>query len=134
MANDSTIFFFRISDIYPMLSNILPIFPQCTVIFSHLIHFFSWFIVKSVECLILESFLFAIFMLEKTWSKSMEKSQNSVGSIPSGFARPGQYLEHREMDRMTSTVRVFARAKPEDKLDAVAKIFMFFFGGFMWKP
>ena len=31
---------------------------------------------------------------------------------------PGQYLEHRDMDRMTSTVRVFARAKPEDKLDA----------------
>ena len=76
---------------------------------------------------ILESFLFAIFMLEKTWSKSMEKSQNSVGSIPSGFAWPGQYLEHREMDRMTSTVRVFARAKPEDKLDAWSGEDWFFF-------
>lgn len=33
------------------------------------------------------------------------------------FSLGGQYLEQKEMDRMTSTVRVFARAKPEDKLE-----------------
>ena len=34
-----------------------------------------------------------------------------------GLLLGGHYLEQREMDRMTSTVRVFARAKPEDKLE-----------------
>ena len=49
---------------------------------------------------------------------------------------PGQYLEHRDMDRMTSTVRVFARAKPEDKLDAgrcyAVFVFSAFFRGVEW--
>ncbi|CAJ1449607.1 unnamed protein product [Effrenium voratum] len=34
----------------------------------------------------------------------------------------GNYLSEKDMDRMTSTVRVFARAKPEDKLEIVKSI------------
>ena len=104
-----------------VIQHITDIFPQSDPVRNSpiLSNVFSWFIVKSVECLrYLNPFCSPFLCWKKTWSKSMEKSQNSVGSIPSGFARPGQYLEHREMDRMTSTVRVFARAKPEDKLEA----------------
>lgn len=35
-------------------------------------------------------------------------------------ARPnGEYLSHQEMDQITRSTRVFARAKPEDKLEIV---------------
>merc|ERR1712051_201669 len=37
--------------------------------------------------------------------------------------RPGgEYLSHEDMDRMTGSVRVFARAKPEDKLEIVKSL------------
>lgn len=51
------------------------------------------------------------------------QDDEATAAVDCNSLRPGgQYLEHREMDRMTSTVRVFARAKPEDKLEIVKSI------------
>jgi hypothetical protein len=42
-------------------------------------------------------------------------------TLPGGNLRiaEGVYIEEHEMDRFTSTCNVFARAKPEDKLQIV---------------
>ncbi|CAK8988857.1 Calcium-transporting ATPase 1 (BACCA1) [Durusdinium trenchii] len=51
------------------------------------------------------------------------QDDEATAAVDCNCLRPGgQYLETKEMDRMTSTVRVFARAKPEDKLEIVKSI------------
>ena len=51
------------------------------------------------------------------------QDDEATAAVDCNSLRPGgQYLEQKEMDRMTSTVRVFARAKPEDKLEIVKSI------------
>eukprot|EP00425_Heterocapsa_triquetra_P014693 CAMPEP_0195152994 /NCGR_PEP_ID=MMETSP0448-20130528/182926_1 /TAXON_ID=66468 /ORGANISM="Heterocapsa triquestra, Strain CCMP 448" /LENGTH=1051 /DNA_ID=CAMNT_0040191759 /DNA_START=111 /DNA_END=3262 /DNA_ORIENTATION=+ len=47
-----------------------------------------------------------------------------VSAVDCARLRPsnGEYLSHAEMDTLTSSVRVFARAKPEDKLEIVKSL------------
>jgi magnesium-transporting ATPase (P-type) len=48
---------------------------------------------------------------------------DSVAAVDCGSLRPkGEYLEDAEMDQMTARVKVFARAKPEDKLEIVKSL------------
>ncbi|CAE7208424.1 unnamed protein product, partial [Symbiodinium sp. CCMP2456] len=46
-----------------------------------------------------------------------------VSAVDCACLRPdGEYLDNKEMDKLTGSVRVFARAKPEDKLEIVKSI------------
>ncbi|CAE7436307.1 unnamed protein product, partial [Symbiodinium necroappetens] len=46
-----------------------------------------------------------------------------VSAVDCACLRPdGEYLDSKEMDKLTGSVRVFARAKPEDKLEIVKSI------------
>ncbi|CAE7239642.1 unnamed protein product [Symbiodinium microadriaticum] len=46
-----------------------------------------------------------------------------VSAVDCACLRPdGEYLDAKEMDKLTGSVRVFARAKPEDKLEIVKSI------------
>merc|ERR1711967_118097 len=48
---------------------------------------------------------------------------DSVAAVDCGSLRPkGEYLEDAEIDQMTARVKVFARAKPEDKLEIVKSL------------
>mmetsp|Transcript_24846 Transcript_24846/g.59001 ORF Transcript_24846/g.59001 Transcript_24846/m.59001 type:complete len:1056 (+) Transcript_24846:77-3244(+) len=51
------------------------------------------------------------------------QDDEDTAAVDCNSLRPGgNYLSEKDMDRMTSTVRVFARAKPEDKLEIVKSI------------
>merc|ERR1711972_783513 len=51
------------------------------------------------------------------------QDSESISAVDCACLRPlGQYVADREMDLMTSSVRVFARAKPEDKLEIVKSL------------
>merc|ERR1712070_982488 len=46
-----------------------------------------------------------------------------VAAVDCGSLRPnGEYLQDSEIDQMTARVKVFARAKPEDKLEIVKSL------------
>merc|ERR1711959_176512 len=48
---------------------------------------------------------------------------DSVAAVDCGSLRPnGEYLQDAEIDQMTARVKVFARAKPEDKLEIVKSL------------
>merc|ERR1712078_539745 len=48
---------------------------------------------------------------------------DSVAAVDCGSLRPnGEYLQDSEIDQMTARVKVFARAKPEDKLEIVKSL------------
>jgi len=51
------------------------------------------------------------------------QDDEAISAVDCARLRPnGEYLAHSEMDVMTSSVRVFARAKPEDKLEIVKSL------------
>merc|ERR1712072_1670311 len=48
---------------------------------------------------------------------------DNVAAVDCGSLRPnGEYLKDTEIDQMTAQVKVFARAKPEDKLEIVKSL------------
>merc|ERR1712072_1019123 len=48
---------------------------------------------------------------------------DNVAAVDCGSLRPnGEYLKDAEIDQMTARVKVFARAKPEDKLEIVKSL------------
>eukprot|EP00933_Yihiella_yeosuensis_P079485 TRINITY_DN9222_c0_g1_i1.p1 TRINITY_DN9222_c0_g1~~TRINITY_DN9222_c0_g1_i1.p1 ORF type:complete len:1097 (+),score=293.97 TRINITY_DN9222_c0_g1_i1:94-3384(+) len=53
----------------------------------------------------------------------MPTDDPNVAAVDCATLRPdGNYLDNASMDKLTSSVRVFARAKPEDKLEIVKSI------------
>jgi len=61
--------------------------------------------------------------IAKNVSILQPQDDEATAAVDCNTLRPGgHYLEGKEMDRLTSTVRVFARAKPEDKLEIVKSI------------
>ncbi|CAE7367398.1 unnamed protein product, partial [Symbiodinium pilosum] len=61
--------------------------------------------------------------IAKNVSILQPEDDEATAAVDCNTLRPGgHYLEGKDMDRLTSTVRVFARAKPEDKLEIVKSI------------
>eukprot|EP00931_Biecheleriopsis_adriatica_P083563 TRINITY_DN5716_c0_g1_i4.p1 TRINITY_DN5716_c0_g1~~TRINITY_DN5716_c0_g1_i4.p1 ORF type:complete len:1074 (-),score=242.32 TRINITY_DN5716_c0_g1_i4:372-3503(-) len=61
--------------------------------------------------------------IAKNVSILQEGDSEEVCAVDCGCLRPnGTYLEEKQMDKLTASVRVFARAKPEDKMEIVKSI------------
>mmetsp|Transcript_57018 Transcript_57018/g.144753 ORF Transcript_57018/g.144753 Transcript_57018/m.144753 type:complete len:1046 (-) Transcript_57018:337-3474(-) len=55
--------------------------------------------------------------------KILQKEDDEAAAVDCGKLRPNdEYLSHTDMDALTSSVRVFARARPEDKLEIVKSL------------
>mmetsp|Transcript_39345 Transcript_39345/g.83847 ORF Transcript_39345/g.83847 Transcript_39345/m.83847 type:complete len:1092 (+) Transcript_39345:135-3410(+) len=52
-----------------------------------------------------------------------DQDNEAISAVDCASLRPtGEYLDRGEMDKLTASVRVFARAKPEDKLEIVKSL------------
>eukprot|EP00930_Biecheleria_cincta_P074787 TRINITY_DN619_c0_g1_i1.p1 TRINITY_DN619_c0_g1~~TRINITY_DN619_c0_g1_i1.p1 ORF type:complete len:1076 (-),score=245.14 TRINITY_DN619_c0_g1_i1:204-3431(-) len=61
--------------------------------------------------------------IAKNVSILMPEDDEAVAACDCNNLRPtGEYINNNEMDKLTSSTRVFARAKPEDKLEIVKSI------------
>jgi len=68
-------------------------------------------------------YLLTAIAIAKNVNILQPEDDEEVSAMDCARLRPdGEYLDNSEMDKLTSSVRVFARAKPEDKLEIVKSI------------
>eukprot|EP00439_Symbiodinium_sp_Y106_P086689 s548_g35.t1 len=68
-------------------------------------------------------YLLTAIAIAKNVNILQQEDDEEVSAMDCARLRPdGEYLDNSEMDKLTSSVRVFARAKPEDKLEIVKSI------------